>query len=105
MGRTPTSEEVDLFLNHMLDNANDWVDDMAQNFIEDLSEVALTSDGRRNEASEADQELNPFFSPAVFSSCPSNCPFKVTGDVKMESEHSEERGDEDHFDFSGIIPR
>jgi len=105
LSRTPTSDEVDLFLNHLLNNTNDWVEDMAQNFIEDISEVASTPDVHCSQVDEDDQESNPFFSPAVFSSCPSNCPFKDRDDAKMEAEHTEELGDEDHFDFNGIIPR
>lgn len=105
LSRTPTNDEVDLFLNHLLNNTNDWVEDMAQNFIEDISEIASTHDVHCNQVDEDDQESNPFFSPAVFSSCPSNCPFKDANDAKMEAEHAEEHEDEDRFDFNGIIPR
>ncbi len=105
LGRTPTNDEVDLFLNHLLDNTNDWVDDMAQNFIEDISEVAYTPDVKCGQVDKDDQESSHFFSPAVFSSCPSNCPFKVADDAKVEEEHVDELGDQDRFDFGGIIPQ
>ncbi len=109
LGRPPTNDEVNLFLNHLLDNTNDWVNDMAQNFIEDMCEVAPTTNDRCSQVDEDEAEdevgANPFFSPAVFSSCPSNCPFKVTDDIKMDAERLEKLGDEDRFHFGGIIPR
>jgi hypothetical protein len=105
LGRPPTSDEVDLFLNHLLENTGDWVNDMAQNFIEDVSEVASVPYSTCSHVNEPDQGLDHFFSPAAFSPCPSNCPFKTADDVQTSAERLDDIDDKDRSDFGGIIPR